>query len=37
MASPIWENGRMKRPRTETPTPFIVRVVTVAPWRPPDV
>ena len=37
MASPIWENGRMKRPRTETPTPFIVRVVSVAPWSPPDV
>jgi hypothetical protein len=37
MASPSWENGRMKRPRTETPTPFIVRVVSLALWNPPDV
>jgi len=37
MASPHWENGRMKRPSVGTPIPFIVRVVTVAPWSPPDV
>jgi adenine-specific DNA-methyltransferase len=37
MASPHWENGRMKQPKTETPTPFIVRVVSLARWNPPDV
>jgi len=36
MASPHWENGRMKPSRTDTPAPMLVRVVRIAPWNPPD-